>query len=193
MRDVVWVMDPETMRFTYVSPSVERLRGWTAEEIVARPVTDALTPEAAELVRAQVPHRIADFLAGRGTNADVTEIEQPCKDGSTVWTEVVSHYRLNLETGKVEVVGVSRDISARKRAEQALAASRERVKLLSGILPICASCRRIRDEGDVWQPLEEYVHTHSEARFSHGVCPDCFEKLYPQYASGALFGSGEAK
>jgi PAS domain S-box-containing protein len=57
----------------------------------------------------------------------------------------------------------------------------DQVQLLSGLLPICASCKRIRDEREVWQPLESYIQAHSEARFSHGVCPDCLRKLYPEY------------
>ncbi len=54
------------------------------------------------------------------------------------------------------------------------------VKKLSGLLPICARCKRIRDEHNNWQPIEEYIHNHSEADFSHGICPDCAKHLYPE-------------
>ena len=57
----------------------------------------------------------------------------------------------------------------------------DQVQLLSGLLPICASCKRIKDEHEVWQPLEVYIQAHSEAKFTHGVCPDCLRKLYPEY------------
>jgi PAS domain S-box-containing protein len=57
----------------------------------------------------------------------------------------------------------------------------DEVQLLKGLLPICASCKRIKDEHDSWQPLEGYIQAHSEAKFTHGVCPDCLRKLYPQY------------
>jgi PAS domain S-box-containing protein len=57
----------------------------------------------------------------------------------------------------------------------------DRVQLLSGLLPICASCKKIKDERDIWQPLEVYIQDHSEAKFTHGVCPDCLRKLYPEY------------
>jgi len=56
----------------------------------------------------------------------------------------------------------------------------DRVKLLSGLLPVCAECKRIRTEGNVWQPMETYIHEHSEAQFSHGLCPQCARKLYPE-------------
>jgi hypothetical protein len=55
------------------------------------------------------------------------------------------------------------------------------IKTLRGLLPICASCKRIRDDGGYWNQIEQYVHEHTEAEFSHGICPDCMKKLYPDY------------
>ena len=60
---------------------------------------------------------------------------------------------------------------------QKMHASRREVRLLSGLLPICAWCKRVRDEKDQWQPLEVYIHDHSEADFTHGLCPDCAREL----------------
>ena len=54
------------------------------------------------------------------------------------------------------------------------------VKLLSGLVPICASCKNIRDDRGYWRALEEYIGEHSEAEFSHGICPDCAKRLYPE-------------
>lgn len=54
------------------------------------------------------------------------------------------------------------------------------VKQLSGLLPICASCKRIRDDKGQWQLIEDYISTHSDADFSHGICPECAAKLYPE-------------
>jgi len=54
-----------------------------------------------------------------------------------------------------------------------------KVKLLSGFLPICASCKNIRDDEGYWTQIESYIRDHSEAQFSHGICPDCVKKLYP--------------
>jgi len=58
-----------------------------------------------------------------------------------------------------------------------------RIKVLSGLLPICAACNKIRDEGGSWSRIESYIEAHSEANFSHGVCPDCIQRLYPEYAA----------
>lgn len=57
------------------------------------------------------------------------------------------------------------------------------VKRLSGLLPICASCKKIRDNQGQWRQVEEYISTHSEAGFSHGICPQCIRELYPEYAN----------
>jgi hypothetical protein len=57
----------------------------------------------------------------------------------------------------------------------------DEVNMLSGMLSICASCKRITNERGEWERLESYLQTHSEAKFSHGVCPDCMRKLYPDY------------
>jgi hypothetical protein len=58
------------------------------------------------------------------------------------------------------------------------------IKILRGLVPICASCKNVRDDKGYWQAVEGYIAEHSEAKFSHGICPDCMNKLYPQFAAG---------
>ncbi len=60
--------------------------------------------------------------------------------------------------------------------EQALA----QVKILRGLLPICANCKKIRDDTGYWNSIESYIDAHSEASFTHGICPECVRKLYPE-------------
>jgi len=67
-------------------------------------------------------------------------------------------------------------IESNRQLEGALS----QVKLLSGFLPICSSCKRIRDDTGYWNQIESYIREHSEAEFSHGICPECAEKLYPE-------------
>jgi hypothetical protein len=75
-------------------------------------------------------------------------------------------------------------ISARNELDQTLydlqEASKE-IKVLSGLIPICSSCKKIRDDDGYWNDLESYIDDHSEARFTHSLCSDCGEKLYPGY------------
>ncbi|MGD8228224.1 MAG: cyclic nucleotide-binding domain-containing protein [Desulfobacteraceae bacterium] len=56
------------------------------------------------------------------------------------------------------------------------------VDAIGGLLPICAHCKKIREDDGSWVPIEKYISDHSEAEFSHGLCPDCLKSLYPQYA-----------
>jgi PAS domain-containing protein len=83
---------------------------------------------------------------------------------------------------------LTREVSERRRAEEArekvisqLQQALAHVKKLSGLLPICASCKKIRNDRGYWQQVEEYIRDHSEAEFSHGICPECAEKLYPEF------------
>jgi len=57
----------------------------------------------------------------------------------------------------------------------------QRVKTLGGLLPICASCKKIRDDQGYWNQIEAYIEQHSEAEFTHGICPQCARKLYPDF------------
>jgi ligand-binding sensor domain-containing protein len=76
-----------------------------------------------------------------------------------------------------------RSLEARERdLSAAVAEAVAQVKVLSGLLPICASCKMIRDDAGYWTQMEAYIHAHSEAQFSHGICPGCAEHLYPGFA-----------
>jgi PAS domain S-box-containing protein len=133
IKDVVWILDVETMMFRYVSPSVERLRGYSVEEILAKPISDALTPEAVDDVYNLIRSRAADLLSGQ-TPSDTfytNEVEQTCKDGGTVWTEVITSFYINPENNRVEVRGVTRDLTERKQMEAALRESEEKFRSIA--------------------------------------------------------------
>ena len=82
--------------------------------------------------------------------------------------------------------GIIRDITERKRAEEErerlilqLQDAMAKIKVLRGLLPICASCKKIRDDTGYWKRLEDYITDRSEAQFTHGICSECSRKLYP--------------
>jgi DNA-binding response OmpR family regulator len=73
------------------------------------------------------------------------------------------------------------ELHARLRVAERILGLQKEVKQLEGLLPICAYCKKIRDEGDHWSQVEEYVSRRTEAQFSHGICPDCYDRhLKPQ-------------
>ncbi len=89
------------------------------------------------------------------------------------------------------------EISVRRQAERQLETMVEqlkealtKVKTLSGLLPICASCKKIRDDRGYWTQVEVYVRDHSEADFTHSICPECAAKLYPDFYNPNSFGDG---
>ena len=110
------------------------------------------------------------------------------KDGQIKWVHEFAKNICN-EAGQPEFIeGVIYDISDRKKIEkekgqiigelqQALA----KVKQLSGFLPICSSCKKIRNDEGYWSQIESYISDHSEAEFSHSICPQCANKLYPEF------------
>ena len=123
--DVIWTLDIKSRKFTYVSPSVERLRGVTPAEAMALPIEAALMPESAKAMNAILSQRLQQFAAGeRPTSPVVMEIDQPHRDGSIIHTEIVTTILLDDAGQPASVLGVTRDITERKKAqeEQQLAA-----------------------------------------------------------------------
>ncbi len=84
-----------------------------------------------------------------------------------------------------ETIILERKIQEQAREKDELIAklqdALENIKRLSGLLPICSSCKKIRDDKGYWNQIERYIAEHSEVQFSHGICPECVRKLYPQY------------
>ncbi len=116
--DVIWTLDLASRRFTYMSPSVQRLRGYTAEEVMARPFEDALAPESAERVEGILQEVLERWNRGEHSDvAHVVEVEQPHKDGRIIQTEVVATVHGDAEGRPSSILGVSRDITERKHRE----------------------------------------------------------------------------
>lgn len=159
----------------------EKLYGYTADEAVGRPLEIVTPPERCDEMIALLER------VGHGERVTYFETVRHAKDGHQVEVSL-SISPVCSQAGKI--VGVStiaRDISARKQAEREqekllrdLQGAVAQIKTLSGLLPICMHCKRIRDDKGYWNQLELYIHQHSNAEFSHGICPECSKKLYPE-------------
>lgn len=122
MKDVAWIADPDSLRYTYVSPSIEGLRGYTAAELIGTTIDLSFQPQERGALRNLIRQRARAFRADPDNRQFYTDIfEQPCKDGSTVWTEIVSTYSVNLRTGGLELQGVTRDITERRASQERIA------------------------------------------------------------------------
>ncbi|MBU2549187.1 MAG: PAS domain S-box protein [Proteobacteria bacterium] len=194
MVDAVWVLDAASMKYVYVSNSVATLRGFTPEEVKNAPIQDHLTPESYKTAMAALMDELKKFERNEAASRTL-ELELFQKDGSTVWHEVTA--RLYKEQdGTVRIIGISKDIQERKAFERekeqlvdrlrTALAEAERLlrenRILRGLLPICSSCKRIRDEDGKWWPVEEYIASRTEADFTHTICPECRTRLYPQFS-----------
>ncbi len=189
--DAIWVVDAETLKYEYMTPSIERISGYTVDEILERTIRDRLTPASFAKVRAVLEEEKKKFDQGARTSR-VLEVESINKDGQKCWLEIKA--RFVKEAGSsLKIVGVTRQINDRKIAEQkqdelirqlAEALSEKdrlirELKILRSLLPICSGCKRIRDENGKWWPIDLYVERQTQSRITHTICPDCKDVLYP--------------
>lgn len=129
--DVIWVLNLKKGGFTYISPSILQLRGFTVEEALTHRLEDSLTPESVKRVRERIALASNEFLA----NPDklvyyYDEFQQYHKDGSLIWIETVTHLIKNKQ-GDLEVIGISRNIGKRKEAEAIQQATNKRLDELN--------------------------------------------------------------
>jgi len=160
----------------------------SAEAAIGRSIADGVTPADAARMAERVERRERGLPVEPGF-----EVTLPRPDGSA-FRAAVSDATVELADGPA-VVGFIQDITDRKRSEE----ERERligdlqkalaeVKKLSGMLPICAHCKKIRDDQGYWKRIETFIRERSSAEFTHGICPDCAARYFP-YDSGGEKGA----
>jgi len=134
MEDVIWQTTPDLM-FTYISPSIGKQRGYDPSEILGRPIWEFLAPNEIEPIKARVAERLELLRSNReGFVPEPYVTEQIRKDGTTLWTETMTTPVFNNEGQLIAFQGVTRDITGRKRAKDALALSEaQKTAILNGI------------------------------------------------------------
>jgi PAS domain S-box-containing protein len=197
--DAIWTLDVKTLTFDYITPSIEKISGYTADEYIECPIQDRLTPDSFQKVAAIIAEEIPKFEKGIKT-VRTTEVELIHKTGNIYWVEIRA--RLINETGKLlKIIGVTRDITDRKKVEQKqnelieklgktlrekekLLKEKEKLlrenKILKELLPICSGCKRIRDENGKWWPFDAYVAKMAGTEITHTICSDCKAVFYPE-------------
>ena len=188
--DAIWVIDVATLRFEYITPSIEKISGYRADEFKNFTIMDRLTPESCREVKAILSEEVPKFEQGVKVIRTL-EVELIHKNGNIYWAEI--RVKFVKESNKpLTIIGVTREITERKKAEQQqnelikklgeVLADKEKLirenKVLRGLLPICSGCKRIRDEHDRWWPLDAYIKSHTDAEITHTICPDCAQVFY---------------
>jgi PAS domain S-box-containing protein len=178
-----WV-SPEG-RYLYVSPACERITGYRREEFLADPqlLLRIVHPDDRQLVARHYRETLQLSHQAPAT----ADFRIMTRNGQERWIGHVCQAVFRDDGRWLGRRGSNRDITERKQAEaerekliSELQEALDHVRRLSGLLPICASCKKIRDDRGYWQQVEVYIQEHSEAEFSHGLCPDCKIMLYPK-------------
>ena len=170
-------------RITNVSRTELEMLGYTLEERIGQFIWSSITEEE------KSRQTVLSKLAGVIQPSQSLERIYRRKDGTT-FPALIQDQLLLDEKGRITGMrSTIQDITERKRAEEEreklvreLQKTLAEVKTLKGIFPICASCKKIRDDKGYWNQVEVYIRDHSEAEFSHGICPECMKKLYPDFA-----------
>lgn len=167
-----WIVLDEQDRVVDLNAAAQSLLGET-EQAVARPAREVLGgwPE------------LVEKLACGGHEAALADIS---RDGERHFELRQTPLRDSSGAGDGCLL-VLREVTEQKQLEQRqeqlineLQGALGQIRTLSGLLPICAHCHKIRDDSGYWHRVEEYVEQHSQAQFTHGICPDCLHALYPQ-------------
>jgi diguanylate cyclase (GGDEF)-like protein/PAS domain S-box-containing protein len=147
--DVIWTLDISTRRFSYISPSIRLLRGYSVEEALQQPLEATLTGESAARMLAVIDQRLRRIAAGDvAARVGATELEQLRRDGSTVETEVMTTFLFDADGVPRSILGVSRDIGDRKEAEGVMRESNQRLQVQLeeiGRLQVALQEQAIRD------------------------------------------------
>jgi len=164
--------------FKRLNPAWEKTLGFTIAELQSKPFIEFVHPDDRERTLRQ------NREVRTGGRALSFENRYLCKDGSYRWLL----WNAAPDFGQQVIYSVARDVSERKLAEaererllQELRAALAEVKTLREILPICSYCRKIRNDQNYWDTVENYISQHTNSRFSHSVCPDCYKnELEPE-------------
>ena len=170
---------------------VETVNGAAAWDAMQKPDAPALAildwmmpemdgPKVVRRVRAlqtdRPPYII--ILTSKGDKADIIAGLEAGANDYLAKPFDAGELRARVEVGRRLVEMQAALASKIEELRQAL----DQIKTLRGILPICANCKKIRDDQGYWSQVEVYVRDHTEAQFSHGICPECMKRLYPEFA-----------
>jgi PAS domain S-box-containing protein len=155
--------------------------GYGEQELLGNAIYSLFTPSSQNIFEKHFPILMELGLCN-------VEVEFVSKDGSISVMDCAAVAIYNGEGNVSSLMVAQRDVTERigwaKEREKLildLQVALDKVKTLRGLIPICSSCKKVRDDKGYWQQVESYVSEHTLAEFSHGICPDCFKKLYPHY------------
>lgn len=176
----IMITDPEG-RVEYINPRYTEVTGYFMDDVKGMTTTEIRLGMDSEEEHRVLWSTIRSRKEWRG------ELHSKRKNGEDFWEHVSISPLMDAGGQITHFVAIREDITTFKKSaaerEQLITDLKDalaKVKTLSGFLPICASCKKIRDDHGYWASVEQYIEDHSEAVFSHGICPSCAQKLYPE-------------
>ena len=180
--DAVFLTRPDGA-ILYANPAACALFGYTLDEFRALGRSAVVDPSDPRLAEALDQRRQTGRFVGVLTLVRKDGTRFSAELSSAVFTDASGEQRTSMSI---------RDITERERMVDELRDALAKAKQLSGLLPICASCKKIRNDDGYWQDVALYIREHSDADFTHGICPDCTQKLYPNLRSKGVQGPKES-
>jgi PAS domain S-box-containing protein len=191
--DGIWYWDLEDHENEWMSPRFWTILGYDPAEKkhLASEWQDLIYPEDLQVALSNFTKHCAD-----PNHPYDQAVRYRHKDGSTVWVRCRG-MAIRDNTGKpIRMLGAHTDLTPQKLAEEALRQKTielekankklqealDNIRTLKGFIPICSHCKKVRDDKGYWNQIEAYLHHHSDAEFSHGICPECAKKHYPDLA-----------
>lgn len=175
--DAIYSVNLDSLIISW-NPAAQRIYGYEAEEIIGRSITTLFPLGRRDELLETLAH------LRQGQMVEVYETERQRKDGRMIPISVTTSPIKNTRGKIIGASVIARDISRQRQDEEDqvkliadLTIALSQVKNLTGSIPICAHCKRIRDVQDNWLPLEKYVTATSSPIFTHGICPDCAEEF----------------
>lgn len=172
-------------RVAFVNPVALSLTGLQKDEVMGKRPKDILNIKSAKTGKpiecpidkalkknAATLHDIDIMISKDNNEMQIEHSSTPIRNDNGDISGVVMAFRDITERAKIE--------KAREKLILNLQKALSQIKTLSGLLPICASCKKIRDDRGYWNQIESYIHKHSDAEFTHSICPDCSKRLYPE-------------
>jgi PAS domain S-box-containing protein len=174
---VVFNQDRE-LRYTWINSPVLT---WAEQGYLGRTDADLVGGEEGARLTA-IKHGVLQSGVGTRVETIVTYRDEPHYFDLTVEPlRDVAGDIVGITCAAVDITPIKQGAQERERLIRELQEALAQVKVLSGLLPICASCKKIRDEQGQWNPVEKYIRDRSDVSFSHGICPECARRLYPEF------------
>lgn len=180
--EMIWLVTSEDFTVLEVSKRFFELTGHDGKQQIE--LRDLLTEQSALSIgkfKIETKNLTLDFKGGNEIDFSIKCFFEPIEKGFIIFGE---KYSITGDELLMSMTKLNNDLSSAlrelDRKNKELEDAKKKIKVLSGLLPVCSYCKKIRNDDESWTQLESYIDKHSEAEFSHTICPTCMDKYFPE-------------